>query len=229
MKLFTRVRAFALVFTLCSLFALDARAQTYTSGEFVASAPLAWQTQHDPAGRLTIGNDDGNALAASHATAWASTIRYGGAQGLSGLLYDMTIDPLGPPAAFGLARRGCVVSDATTLANCVRARWEPRRFLDSLMMVAVVTFPDGTTIGLAPQTNVQPGEAFSIERFGNTTINFYRSTGTAGERRRVATTDFPFTDDGFDATTPIEARAVFAPDSTSRKLSQGQELYFCCP
>lgn len=203
-----------------------ASAQTYTNNELVASAPIAWQVQHDLAFRLTIGNDDGNVIAAPSTFAWAAATKFGTAQGLPGLLYDFTISTEGPPIAFGLARRGCVAVNEATLNSCVRVRWERRIFLDGLGLVPTITDSSGTVFSLAPQTNVQPGQSFSIERVGNSVVNFYRSTGIAGERVRVATMDFPFTGDGSSA--PIEAQAVFSPDSETRRVTSAQEIYYCC-
>lgn len=196
--------------------------QTYNNNQHVASAPLAWQTQYDPSHRLTIGNDDGNVFASPHVTSYASVIRYGGAQGLNGLLYDFTYSIEGPPEAFGLARRGCVITDATS-SECLRARWVTG--LGSTV-VAIVTPPNGQS-----SFHIEfalPGDSFSIERVGNTTINFYRSTGVAGERMCVFTANFPYTDDGYPVDTWIETRAVFAPESATKKLSQAQEIYYCC-
>lgn len=220
------VRAFVLLI-LCVVVSITARAQTYTNNEFIASSPLAWQVQSDPAGRLVVGNDDGYVFAFPNLSTWASTIKCCTAQGVAGLLYDLTITPEGPPQAFGLARRGCNVTDAASASNCIRAAWSP--VFDSTTgtwtMGAVVSYPDGT-VELTFEPDVHQGDSLSIERAGNT-INFYRSTSVSGERRRVHSSPSPFVGDGFDPSTPVEPRAAFSPSAVARKVA-ASELYYCC-
>lgn len=208
-----------LIILLC---ALTVPAQTYTDFELVSGpSALPWQVQYDPAARLTVGNDDGNATAAPHASSWATVIRYGGAHGLPGLLDEFTVSSEGAPRAFGLGDRNCAITSEATLETCLPVRWEPSSFFGPSVMVAVVaTATHGTASFL--EYNVQPGDVFSIERDGYDTIRFYRSTGTPGERRRIGSYFSPF------GSTPVDVRGAFAPASGTRKLWDGRETYYCC-
>jgi len=222
------LKLFAPLLTLL-VFASTAHAQfpDYTENELVASAPLSWQLQYDPAGRMSIGNDDGNIFAFPHASEWASAIRFGGAQGLQGLLYDFTVSTEGAPRAFGLARRGCTINSAATLDQCMLARWE----YDSPISLKAVIVEAGTgnVIRELIVSNVAAGQSFSIERQGNAVINFYRSSAVTHERKFLFSTASPFQFDGQPASVNIEARVAFEPSSESRKISGASEIYYCCP
>lgn len=201
-------------------------AQTYTSAQLVASAPLAWQPLYDPSARMSIGPDDGNIITSPSSTTWAEAIRYGGAQGLQGLLYDFTISGEGAPRAFGLARHGCMVNSERRMNDCVLARWEPIIDGEDSIMVAVLIYP--TFQSAYFELDVHQGDSFSIEREGGN-INFYRSTAVAGERREVYSAPSPFAVDGQSSDVAIEARTEFEPSLFNRKMSWGQKIYYCCP
>jgi hypothetical protein len=219
--------AAAMILIVCA--AALAPAQTfpnYTQQFLEANAPLPWQPHYDPAGRLTIGNDDGNASASAHSSAWASVIRYGGADGLRGLIDEFTVSAEGAPRAFGFARRGCVISSEATLNQCMLARWENRG--DGNLYAVIVEAGTGNIIRELTVSDIHVGDVFAIERDGDTLINFYRGGDEPFKRLFLFSTASPFQFDGQNGS-PREVRAAFEPATSSRKITNAQEVYYCCP
>lgn len=227
----TRRAVFALALSLTA--PLTGAAQTfadYTADQLEASARLAWVVHFDPAGRLSVGNDDGNVFAAPGST-WASVIRYGGSHGLEGLLSDFTVGGEAPARAFGFARRGCVIQDEASLNQCMRVRWEldDESLIDEspyLTLKAVIVDNAGNITRELIVSDVVAGDVFSIERQGLSVVNFYRGKADSVTRRFLFSTASPFPSDGSSA--PIDTRGAFDPATSARRLRDASELYFCC-